>query len=193
MSWSAANAQTGRQCVIIFPNDHSNSEQAKSLNSSRCGLWLMHWSNFRIGLSSLMFMKSIVEQGWILMSITDFFLIGLVVVRAVLRSVVRTRVCCISVRSIGLCLLFLMVDWHQVLHVHRILSFLVRSNANGSKAGNDKALLPGFDSFAMLDYNCLPEQNRGDQGQSHPDPWDNVGPFVFELGVILELLQWTMS
>ena len=60
----------------------------------------------------------------------------LVVVRAVLRSVVRAGVGCVTVWSVWLSLLLLMVDRHQVLHVHGVLPLLVCPDADSGQAGN---------------------------------------------------------
>lgn len=93
-----------------------------------------------------------------------FYFDFLIVVRAVLRSVVRPGVGSVPVRAVGLGLLLLVVDWHQVLHVHGVLSLLVGPDADRGEA----------------------EQDRGDESKSHANPGDDVGPLVLELRVLLQ-------
>ena len=63
--------------------------------------------------------------------------------------------------------MLLVVDWHQVLHVHRVLPLLVRPDADRREA----------------------EQDGGDQGEADTDPGNNVGPVVLELSVVFEILE----
>ena len=60
----------------------------------------------------------------------------LVVVGPVLAPVVRPRVGSIAVRSVGV-LLLLVVDRHEVLHVHGVLPLLVGPDADGRQAEQD--------------------------------------------------------
>ena len=60
----------------------------------------------------------------------------LVVVGSILAPIVRSGVGGISVWSVGV-LLLLVVDWHEVLHVHGILPFLVCPDADSSQAEED--------------------------------------------------------
>merc|ERR1719376_1761211 len=98
-------------------------------------------------------------------SIAGFFFFDfLIVVRAVLRSVVWPGIGCIPVWAIGLGLLLLVVDWHQVLHVHGVLPFLVGPDADRGEA----------------------KQDRRDECKSHANPGDDVGPLVLELRMLLQ-------
>ena len=80
----------------------------------------------------------------------------LVVVWAVLRSVVGAGVGGIAVGTVGLCLLLLVVNGHQVLHIHGIFSFLVSSDADRCQAARDvlETLLKTF-------YICIAAQLGG--------------------------------
>jgi len=77
-----------------------------------------------------------------------------VVVRSVLRSIVGPRVGSVSIRSrVSVSsLLLLVVDRHEVLHVHGVLPLLVRPDADRRQA----------------------EQDGGDEGEADSDPGDDV-------------------
>ena len=90
----------------------------------------------------------------------------LVVVGPVLAPVVRPRVGSIAVRSVGI-LLLLVVDRHEVLHVHGVLPLLVGPDADGRQA----------------------EQDGGDQSQTNSDPGDDVGPGVYCVGFLFKFLK----
>ena len=64
-----------------------------------------------------------------------------------------------------------MVDWHQVLHVHRVLPLLVRPDADGGQA----------------------EQDGGDEGKAHSDPGHDVAPLVLELCVLKQVRVPTLD
>ena len=90
----------------------------------------------------------------------------LVVVGSILAPIVRSGVGGVSVRSVRV-LLLLVVDWHEVLHVHGVLPLLVGADADGGQA----------------------EQDGGDQGEADTDPGHDVAPVVLELRVVLQGLK----
>ena len=90
---------------------------------------------------------------------------ALVIVGAVLGPVVRAGVGGVSVWTIWLLGLLLMVNRHQVLHVHRVLAFLVSPDAHGGQA----------------------EEDGGDEGEADSNPGHNVAPFVLEGGVLKQI------
>ena len=90
----------------------------------------------------------------------------LVVVGSVLAPIVRSGVGRIAVGSVGV-LLLLVVDWHEVLHVHRVLPLLVGPDADGGQA----------------------EEDGGDESQTNSDPGDDVGPGVDCVGLVFQFLK----
>ena len=92
-----------------------------------------------------------------------------VVVGPVLRAIVGSGVGGISIGSrVPIpALLLLVVDGHEVLHVHGVLPLLVCPNADRGKA----------------------EQDRGDQGEADSDPGNDVAPVILELSVSLQVLK----
>ena len=90
---------------------------------------------------------------------------ALVIVGAVLGPVVRAGVGGVSVWTIWLLGLLLMVNRHQVLHVHRVLALLVSPDAHGGQA----------------------EEDGGDEGEADSNPGHNVAPFVLEGGVLKQI------
>ena len=90
----------------------------------------------------------------------------LVVVGPVLASIVRSGVGGIAVWSIGV-LLLLVVDRHEVLHVHGVLPLLVGPDTDGGQA----------------------EQDGGDECETHSDPGHDVGPGVDSVGLVFQLLE----
>ena len=92
-----------------------------------------------------------------------------VVVGSVLRSIVGPGVGGVSIRSrVSVSsLLLLVVDRHEVLHVHRVLPLLVRPDADRRQA----------------------EQDGGDQGEPNSDPGHDVAPVILKLGVTLQILK----
>jgi len=89
----------------------------------------------------------------------------LIVVRSILGAIVRSRVGSIAIGTIGLLGSLLVVDRHQVLHVHRVLPLLVCPDADRGEA----------------------EEDGGDERQADSDPGHDVAPLVLELGVVEEL------
>jgi len=87
-----------------------------------------------------------------------------VVVGSVLWSVVRSGISCVSIWSIWM--LLLMVDGHEVLHVHGVLPLLVGPDADCGQT----------------------EQDAGNESQSNSNPCNNVWPVILELWPGLQFL-----
>ena len=64
-------------------------------------------------------------------------------------------------------MLLLVVDWHQVLHVHGVLLLLVGPDAHGGQA----------------------EQDGGNKSKTNTNPGDNVAPVILELSSLLQVLK----
>ena len=90
----------------------------------------------------------------------------LVVVGSILAPIVRSGVGRIAVGSVGV-LLLLVVDWHEVLHVHGVLPLLVGPDADGRQA----------------------EEDGGDESQTNSDPGNDVGPGVDCVGLVFQFLK----
>ena len=64
-------------------------------------------------------------------------------------------------------MLLLVVDRHEILHVHGVLPLLVGPDADGGQT----------------------KQNAGNESQSHSNPCNNVRPVILELGPGLQFLK----
>ena len=149
---------------------------------TRLGLWTCDWcycphslnvgNIFITGLSEDEFedfyiLSNNMSVGWCeLLSCFDFVIVMcLVVVGSVLRSIVRSRVGGVTIGTVGV--LLLVVDRHQVLHVHGVLLLLVGPDAHSRQA----------------------EEDGGNEGQTNSNPGDNVAPVILELSGLLQILK----